>query len=45
MNALRYAAYRAGFWLRETGQALDKLGSRLTGNYAFREERELESPN
>lgn len=38
MNQLRYAAYRVGFWLRESGQALDKLGSRLQGNYAFREE-------
>ncbi len=38
MAALRYALYRVGFWVRETGQALDKLGSRLTGNYAYRED-------
>lgn len=31
--------YRLGFALRETGQALDRVGSRLEGNYAFREER------
>lgn len=28
-----------GFWIRETGQALDRLGSRLQGNYLFREQR------
>lgn len=39
---MRYAAYRVGFWLRETGQALDKLGCRLQGDYAFREESEWE---
>jgi len=38
MAALRYALYRVWFWVRETGQALDKLGSRLTGNYAYRED-------
>jgi hypothetical protein len=33
------ALYRVGFWLRETGVALDRLGSRLQGSYGFREER------
>lgn len=28
-----------GFWIRETGQALDRLGSRLQGNYLFQEQR------
>ena len=32
--------YRLGFWLRETGGALERLGMRLQGSYAFREERE-----
>ena len=36
MNAL----YRFGFMLRETGQALDRLGSTLQGQYAFREQCE-----
>mmetsp|Transcript_6870 Transcript_6870/g.10776 ORF Transcript_6870/g.10776 Transcript_6870/m.10776 type:complete len:237 (-) Transcript_6870:361-1071(-) len=30
-------AYKLGLMIRETGQALDRLGSRLQGNYAFRE--------
>jgi hypothetical protein len=38
MNQLRYALYRVGFWIRETGQGLDKLGSRLQGNFSYREE-------
>jgi hypothetical protein len=32
--------YRLGFMLRETGQALDRLGSSVQGIYAFREQRE-----
>lgn len=31
--------YRAGALLRESGQALDRLGSVLQGSYAFREQR------
>ncbi|KAL8047385.1 hypothetical protein ABFX02_08G238000 [Erythranthe guttata] len=27
-----------GFWIRETGQALDRLGCRLQGNYLFQEQ-------
>lgn len=34
------ALYTVGFWIRETGQALDRAGCRLQGNYVFREERE-----
>ncbi|CAM0881010.1 unnamed protein product [Alopecurus aequalis] len=32
------AFYTVGFWIRETGQALDRLGSRLQGNYFFHEQ-------
>ncbi|MCO5614759.1 hypothetical protein L7F22_069043 [Adiantum nelumboides] len=38
MGALRQALYRVGFWIRETGQALDRLGSRLQDSYAFQEQ-------
>ena len=31
--------YTVGVWIRETGQALDRLGSRLEGNYHFQEQR------
>lgn len=30
--------YAVGFWIRETGQALDRLGCRLQGNYFFHEQ-------
>lgn len=30
--------YSIGFWVRETGQALDRLGCRLQGSHAFKEE-------
>ena len=33
--------YRVGVALKESALALDRLGCRLQGNYAFREEREL----
>ncbi|KAK4490669.1 hypothetical protein RD792_001360 [Penstemon davidsonii] len=39
MGTLGRAAYTFGFWIRETGQALDRLGSRLQGNYFFQEHR------
>ncbi|KAI4984348.1 hypothetical protein ZWY2020_057667 [Hordeum vulgare] len=29
------ASYAVGFWIRETGRALDRLGCRLQGNYFF----------
>eukprot|EP00246_Nothoceros_aenigmaticus_P017578 TRINITY_DN8710_c0_g1_i1.p1 TRINITY_DN8710_c0_g1~~TRINITY_DN8710_c0_g1_i1.p1 ORF type:complete len:254 (+),score=53.75 TRINITY_DN8710_c0_g1_i1:131-892(+) len=32
------ALHTIGMWIRETGQALDRLGCRLQGNYAFREQ-------
>lgn len=38
MGSLGRAFYTVGFWIRETGQALDRLGSRLQGNYFFQEE-------
>eukprot|EP00250_Pteridium_aquilinum_P031337 c43443_g1_i1 orf=535-1335(-) len=37
MGSLGKAVYHMGFWIRETGQALDRLGSRLQGHYAFQE--------
>lgn len=37
MGSLGRAVYHMGFWIRETGQALDRLGSRLQGQYAFQE--------
>eukprot|EP00271_Cylindrocystis_brebissonii_P009044 TRINITY_DN23647_c0_g1_i1.p1 TRINITY_DN23647_c0_g1~~TRINITY_DN23647_c0_g1_i1.p1 ORF type:complete len:295 (+),score=43.96 TRINITY_DN23647_c0_g1_i1:94-885(+) len=30
--------YSMGFWVRETGQALDRLGCRMQGKYAFKEQ-------
>ena len=38
MGTLGKAIYTVGFWVRETGQALDRLGSRLQGNYYFQEQ-------
>ncbi|KAB5556851.1 hypothetical protein DKX38_007760 [Salix brachista] len=40
MGTLGRAIYSVGFWIRETGQALDRLGCRLQGNYYFQEQRE-----
>lgn len=39
MGTLGKAFYAVGFWIRETGQAIDRLGSRLQGNYYFQEQR------
>jgi hypothetical protein len=39
MGTLGRAFYAVGFWIRETGQAIDRLGSRLQGNYFFQEQR------
>lgn len=30
--------YNIGYWVRETGQALDRLGCRLQGKYAYKEQ-------
>eukprot|EP00252_Welwitschia_mirabilis_P024992 TRINITY_DN7650_c0_g1_i1.p1 TRINITY_DN7650_c0_g1~~TRINITY_DN7650_c0_g1_i1.p1 ORF type:complete len:267 (+),score=61.54 TRINITY_DN7650_c0_g1_i1:175-975(+) len=38
MALLKKAVYNVGFWIRETGQALDRLGCRLQGNYGFQEQ-------
>ncbi|XP_072985670.1 gamma carbonic anhydrase 1, mitochondrial-like [Typha latifolia] len=38
MGTLRKAIYAVGFWVRETGQAIDRLGCRLQGNYYFHEQ-------
>ncbi|XP_009340721.2 gamma carbonic anhydrase 1, mitochondrial [Pyrus x bretschneideri] len=38
MGTLGRAVYTVGFWIRETGQAIDRLGSRLQGNYYFQEQ-------
>ncbi|CAI0436120.1 unnamed protein product [Linum tenue] len=38
MGTLGKAVYTVGFWIRETGQALDRLGCRLQGTHAFQEQ-------
>lgn len=38
MGTLGKAIYTVGLWVRETGQALDRLGCRLQGNYYFQEQ-------
>ncbi|KAI3959039.1 hypothetical protein MKX01_023715 [Papaver californicum] len=38
MGTLGKAIYTVGFWIRETGQAIDRLGSRLQGKYHFHEQ-------
>ncbi|PKI40036.1 hypothetical protein CRG98_039566 [Punica granatum] len=38
MATLGRAIYTVGFWIRETGQAIDRLGCRLQGNYYFQEQ-------
>ena len=38
MGTLGRAVYTMGFWIRETGQALDRLGCRLQGNQGFKEQ-------
>ncbi|XP_057758422.1 gamma carbonic anhydrase 1, mitochondrial-like [Arachis stenosperma] len=44
MGTLGRAFYTVGFWIRETGQALDRLGSRLQGNYFFQEQLSRHRP-
>jgi len=41
MGTLGRAFYSVGFWIRETGQALDRLGCRLQGKNYFREQRKI----
>ncbi|KAF6162049.1 hypothetical protein GIB67_002638 [Kingdonia uniflora] len=38
MGSLGRAFYAVGFWIRETGQAMDRLGCRLQGNPYFHEQ-------
>ncbi|KAK4490315.1 hypothetical protein RD792_000982 [Penstemon davidsonii] len=38
MGTLGRAVYTLGHWIRETGQAMDRLGSRFQGNYYFQEQ-------
>ena len=38
MGSMGRMLYSIGFWVRETGQALDRLGCSLQGNAAFKEE-------
>jgi gamma-carbonic anhydrase len=38
---MSWVLYRVGFWIRETGQALDKVGCFLQGNASYAEEGEL----
>ncbi|KAK7252922.1 hypothetical protein RIF29_37220 [Crotalaria pallida] len=44
MGTLGRAFYAVGFWIRETGQAMDRLGSRLQGNYLFQEQLSRHRP-
>ena len=39
---LSQVSRNVGFMFRETGQAMDKLGCRIMGDYAFMEERKFE---
>eukprot|EP00850_Spirogloea_muscicola_P003833 SM000016S01821 [mRNA] locus=s16:68410:70198:- [translate_table: standard] len=38
MSSLGRVLYTVGMWVRETGQALDRLGCRLQGSTAFKEQ-------
>ncbi|XP_073152093.1 gamma carbonic anhydrase 1, mitochondrial [Henckelia pumila] len=38
MGTLGRVVYSLGNWIRETGQAMDRLGCRLQGNYYFQEQ-------
>ncbi|KAL3634296.1 Gamma carbonic anhydrase 1, mitochondrial [Castilleja foliolosa] len=38
MGSLGKAVYSLGYMIRETGQAMDRLGSRLQGSYYFQEQ-------
>lgn len=39
INAAKAVLHRVGFALRESGQALERVGCRLQGNYSFEEKR------
>ena len=41
MSAVRRIIYNMGMWMRETGQAMDRAGCRMQGNYAFTEQCKL----
>ncbi|RWW56986.1 hypothetical protein BHE74_00036262 [Ensete ventricosum] len=41
MGTLGRAIYTVGYWIRGTGQAIDRLACRLQGNYLFQEQRNL----
>lgn len=41
MAAFRRVAYSMGMLVRETGQALDRLGGSMQGIYAYREQRKF----
>ncbi len=40
INAAKAVLHRVGFALRESGQALERVGCRLQGNYSFEEKCE-----
>jgi hypothetical protein len=42
MALFRRVTYSVGMMIRETGQALDRVGSNLQGIYAYKEQRESE---
>lgn len=44
LPGLGSVVYRFGYALRETAQALNRVGARLQGNYAFREQRACPRP-
>lgn len=41
MGSLGRALYSIGFWIRETGQAIDRLGCALQGSNAYKEQRKI----
>lgn len=41
INGLKTILHRVGFAMRESGQALERVGCRLQGVYSFEEKREL----
>lgn len=41
LNGLRTLAWRIGFAIRETGQALERTGTRLQGIHSFEEVRKF----
>lgn len=43
LSPLRALVYRVGFALRESGQALERVGCRLQGIYSYEEQRKRDS--